>query len=124
MAVILCGGGGGGLAAVICSLIAAAASVAVAIITHKNGKAQKRTEAQLQADRERTEHRAAVRAEESLLSMQMQSACIDLALATALAVERQETNGEMKAARDAAKTAQEAYKEFLMRQTAEQVVNM
>jgi hypothetical protein len=93
--------------------------VTVAIITHKSNKARKHTDAQLQADRERTERRASRRAEESLLSMQMQEACLDLAMATALAVERKETNGEMKEAK--ATAAQEAYKAFLMRQTAENV---
>jgi hypothetical protein len=64
-------------------------------------------------DRKQTERRAAVRAKESKLAMKMQDANLSLSLATALAVERGETNGEMKTAREKAKTAQEEYEDFV-----------
>ena len=61
-------------------------------------------------DRKQTEKRAAIRAKESKLAMKMQDASLSLSLATCIAVERGETNGEMKTARDKAKTAQEEYR--------------
>jgi hypothetical protein len=64
-------------------------------------------------DRKQTERRAAVRAKESKLAMKMQDANLSRSLATALAVERGETNGEMKTAREKAKTAQEEYEDFV-----------
>ena len=51
-------------------------------------------------DRKQTEKRAAIRAKESKLAMKMQDASLSLSLATCIAVERGETNGEMKTARD------------------------
>ena len=52
--------------------------------------------------------------------MQMQDACLSLALATEIAVERGSTNGEMKTAKEKAETAQEAYREFILEVAAEQ----
>ena len=46
-------------------------------------------------DRKQAEKRAIIRAKESKLAMKMQDASLSLSLATAIAVERGETNGEM-----------------------------
>ena len=69
----------------------------------------------------RAEERSAIKAEESRLSMEMMSAAIDLALATATAVEKHEINGEMARARAAARQVQKDYESFLKRITARQV---
>ena len=58
--------------------------------------------------------RAAVRAEESRLSMLMMAANIDLGIATALAVEQHKFNGELKAAKASAEAAKEAYNTFIL----------
>ena len=75
-------------------------------------------------DRKRSERRAARRATENKLAMQMQSASLGLALATELAVERGQTNGEMKAAKEKAVAAQEAYDEFIHTLAAEQATKI
>lgn len=77
-------------------------------------------EVRMTKDRKRTEKRAARRAKENKLAMQMQDACLSLAMATEIAVERGTTNGEMKAAKEKAKTAQEAYDEFILEVAAKQ----
>ena len=61
-------------------------------------------EVRMTRDRKLTEKRAAVRAKESKLAMKMQDASLSLSLATCIAVERGETNGEMKTAREKAKS--------------------
>ena len=75
-------------------------------------------------DRKQTEKRAAIRAKESKLAMKMQDASLSLSLATCIAVERGETNGEMKTARDKAKTAQEEYEDFVHELASEQATSI
>ena len=75
-------------------------------------------------DRKQTERRAAVRAKESKLAMKMQDASLSLSLATALAVERGETNGEMKTAREKAKVAQEEYEDFVHELASKQATSI
>ena len=75
-------------------------------------------------DRKRSERFAAIRAKESKLSMKMQDAGLSLSIATALAVERGETNGEMKTAREKAKVAQEEYEDFVHELVSEQATSM
>ena len=75
-------------------------------------------------DRKQTEKRAAIRAKESKLAMRMQDASLSLSLATAIAVERGETNGEMKTAREKAETAQEEYEDFVHELASEQATSI
>ena len=75
-------------------------------------------------DRKRTEECAAIRAKESKLAMKMQDAGLSLSLATAIAVERGEMNGEMKTARDKAKTAQEEYEDFVHELASKQATSI
>lgn len=75
-------------------------------------------------DRKHTEKRAAQRAMESKLSMQMQDANISLALATALAVESGHTNGELKEAKAKAVAAQTEYRDFIMEVASEQTTKI
>lgn len=64
------------------------------------------------------EERAAIRRKESLLNLQMTMASSKLAYATALAIERGKTNGELKEAKEDYSKAKEAYLMFLNEQAA------
>jgi len=75
-------------------------------------------------ERKQMEKRAAIRAKESKLAMKMQDASLSLSLATCIAVERGETNGEMKTARDKAKSAQEEYEDFVHELASEQATSI
>ena len=101
-------------------IIAAVAAVAVAII--ETFAAHDRRQAKL--DRERTERRAARRAEESRLSMDLMSANCALALTTAKKLAGMHTNGDVEEAMEDARKAQEAYVDFLQRQAANQVAKV
>ena len=81
-------------------------------------------EVRVARDRKQPENRATVRAKESKLAMKMQDAGLSLSLATCIAVERGETNGEMKTARDKAKTAQEEYEDFVQELASEQATSI
>lgn len=65
------------------------------------------------AEKATNDRRAELRAKESSLSMQMQSAALDLADATAIAVQQGKCNGELVRARLKAQAAQEEYEKFL-----------
>ena len=65
-----------------------------------------------------TEERSAIRRRESLLNLQMTMASSKLAYATAVAIERGKTNGELKEAKEAYSEAREAYLAFLNEQAA------
>ncbi len=75
-------------------------------------------------DRKQTEKRAAIRAKESKLAMKMQDASLSLSLATAIAVERGEMNGEMKTAREKVMSAQEEYEDFIHELASEQATSI
>jgi len=62
------------------------------------------------------EERAAVRRRESLLNLQMTMASSKLAYATAVAIERGKTNGELKEAKEDYAKAKDAYLAFLNEQ--------
>ena len=81
-------------------------------------------EVRMTRDRKQAEKRAIIRAKESKLAMKMQDASLSLSLATAIAVERGETNGEMKTAREKAKTAQEEYEDFVHELASEQATSI
>ena len=76
---------------------------------------------QVKRNTERTDRRAQRRAEESLLAMSMQSACLKLALVTAKTVQKQKTNGDVEEAMQSAAQAQEDYERFIRQTAAEQV---
>ena len=81
-------------------------------------------EIRMTRDRKQTEKRAPIRAKESKLAMKMQDANLSLSLATCIAVERGETNGEMKIAREKAKAAQEEYEAFVHELASEQATSI
>ena len=66
----------------------------------------------------RAEERAAIRRRESLLNLQMTMAGSKLAYATAVAIERGSTNGELREAKEAYNEAKAAYLDFLNEQAA------
>ncbi|WP_295617342.1 hypothetical protein [uncultured Intestinimonas sp.] len=79
---------------------------------------------QTRKDRQRAEKRAARRAEESRLSMDLMSANCALALVTAKKLAGMHTNGDVEEAMEAAKGAQDAYQDFLLSQAAGQVAKV
>ena len=79
---------------------------------------------QTRRERQRVERRAARRAEESRLSMDLMSANCALALTTAKKLAGMHTNGDVEEAMQAARAAQEAYTDFLQQQAAEQVAKV
>ena len=95
------------------SLLSAAAVVLVAIIETRNGQSRKRTEA-----------RAARRAEESRLSMEMMFATCKLATVTAKAVTGHKTNGDVEDALDESDRAQGQYEDFKTQLAAQQVAKV
>lgn len=101
------------LIALVSSLLSAAAVVIVAVIETRNGQSRKRTEA-----------RAARRAEESRLSMEMMFATCKLATVTAKAVTGHKTNGDVEDALREADRAQEQYEDFKTQLAAQQVAKV
>jgi energy-converting hydrogenase Eha subunit H len=98
---------------VICALISAVATVVVAAIETTNRN-----------QRKREEHRRERRERESYLSMELQSATLDLAFVTSLAVTGGHTNGNVEEAQQKAKKAQEEYRKFLREETAHAVAKV
>lgn len=102
------------------TLISAAAAVAVALIEAFAARERKR----YKADRERAERRAALRAQESQLSMEMMSANNALTLIIAKKLTGQHTNGDVEEAMSAAQKAQHDYQSFLEQTTARQMAKV
>ena len=98
-------------------LISGVAVVLVAVIEGMAARERK----QIKEDRERTERRAAVRAEESRLSMELMAASCALSLVTAKKLAGMHTNGDVEAAMQQATDAQEEYAEFLRGVASKQV---
>ena len=98
---------------VMCALISAVATVIVAAIETTNRR-----------HRKREEHRRERRERESYLSMELQSATLELAFVTSLAVTGGHTNGNVEEAQEKAKQAQEAYRRFLREETAHAVAKV
>lgn len=91
-------------------IIPAIAAIIVAII-----------EVRGQIDRKRTEQRAARRAQESRLSMDLMFSTSEMCDVLCIALQGGQVNGNVEAARNAAQKARDAYKSFLRDQAATQV---
>ncbi len=102
------------------SLLSAIAMIIVAVIEAHSSRERK----QYKADRERAERRAALRAEESRLSMEMMSANNKLTLVVAKKLTGQHTNGDVEEAMHAAVKAQADYQSFLEETTARQMAKV
>ncbi len=101
---------------VVLAVISGGTAILIAVIEALAAKDRKRS----QEDREKTlkEHeamaeRAKLRAEESMIAMQLNNASCKLSLVTAKAVTHQQLNGDVQEAIDAALKAQEKYDTFL-----------
>lgn len=103
----------GEIVTVICTLVSAFAMIVVAVIETGNRK-----------HRKREEHRRERRERETFLAMELQSATLELAFVTSLAVTGGKTNGNVKEAQEKAKEAQEAYRKFLREETAHAVAKI
>lgn len=101
-------------------LMSALALIVVAVIEAYSSRERK----QYKADREKAERRAALRAEESRLSMEMMSANNKLTLVLAKKLTGQHTNGDVEEAMHAAVKAQKDYQEFLEETTARQMAKV
>ena len=97
----------------LCALIAGAATVLAAGAEYRSRKSARRADA-----------RAARRATESRLAMDLMYATCSLSLTTAKKLAGQHTNGDVEEAMEAAKEAQEQYTDFLQRQAANQVAKV
>ena len=95
---------------VICAVIAAAATVICAYLTKH-----------VSAQSTRAEKRQALRREESLLSMEMMDATMQLCIVTANALTGGHNNGNVERAREASKAASEKYRQFMRETTAYEV---
>lgn len=103
----------GETAAVICALLSMVATIIVTVIETGNRRHRKKE----QVRQERRER-------ESYLSMELQSATLELAFVTSLAVTGGHTNGNVEEAQKKAKHAQEEYRKFLREETAHAVAKV
>lgn len=95
---------------VICALITAVAAIAVAVIGHNTQKQNRRAE----------EH-AAARQRESLLSLRMMDATLQLSVVTSNALTGGHNNGNVERARAAAQKVGDEYTKFMQELTAHEV---
>lgn len=102
---------------VICTIITAVASIIVAAIGINTAKQNKRTE---EANKRAEEH-AKLRQQESLLSLRMMDATLQLSVVTSNALTGGHNNGNVERAREAAKKAADDYEEFMRKITAHEV---
>lgn len=93
----------------LCALIAGAATVLAAGAEYRSRKSARRAEA-----------RAARRATESRLAMDLMYANCSLSLTTAKKLAGMHTNGDVEEAMEAARAAQEAYQDFARDEAAHQ----
>ena len=101
-------------------VISAVSLIVVALI----GKSQKDEHSKAEQAREKAEARAAVREQESRLSMDMMGATSELADVIAIAVSGGHVNGNVEAARERAKIARDNYHAFLHEQAAHNVAKI
>lgn len=95
---------------IICAIIAGICTVLCAIIGAVANKQQKKNE-----------RRAELRQKESLLSLRMMDATLQLSVVTANALTGGHNNGNVEAAREAAQKVSEEYQEFMRGITAFEV---
>lgn len=103
-------------------IIAGASAVLVAVIEARAGRERKLSDEERRTEARRSDTRAARRAEESLLSMELMGATCALSVVTAKAVTHQHVNGDVEAAMREAENARKNYAAFVERLAAHQVV--
>lgn len=97
---------------VVCAAIAAVSGIAVAVIGHSTQKRNKLAE----------EH-AAARERESLLSLRMMDATLQLSVVTSNALTGGHNNGNVERARKAAQDVGAEYEDFMRKLTAHEVAS-
>ena len=95
---------------IICAAIAAASSIVVAVIGVKVNRFNRKAE-----------RRAELRRRESLLSLRMMDATLQLSIVTSNALTGGHNNGNVERARQAAQTVAEEYENFMREVTAHEV---
>lgn len=95
---------------IICASIAGACSIIVAIIGFNIKKSNAAAD-----------HRASIRQQESLLSLRMMDATLQLSIVTSNALTGQKNNGNVEKARLAAESAASEYNKFMQVVTANEV---
>lgn len=100
-------------------LITGIFSVIVAVIEALAASDRKK----IREEQKRTEDRAALRAEESRLSMKMMHATMQLSVVSANALTNGHNNGNVERARAAAEQAEKEYDEFLRKAAAGVISN-
>lgn len=101
-------------------IINAVVLIVVALI----GRSQKAEHAKAEEARAKAEARAKTRETESRLSMDLMEATSELSDVIAIAVSGGHVNGNVKTAREKAKEAREAYRDFLRDQAAHSVAKV
>lgn len=96
---------------IICVTLSGFASVLVAVVSHKIDKTTKATE-----------ERAARRKEESMLSLELTMASVELTEVCANAMTGGKNNGNVEQARQRVSKAKQRYKDFERRIVAEEIV--
>ena len=95
---------------VVCALVAGASTVLAALAERRSRQSAKRTEA-----------RAQRREKESRLAMELMYANCALSLTTAKKLAGMHTNGDVEEAMEAARSAQEAYVDFVRDEAARNI---
>lgn len=95
---------------IICTCITALAGIVVAILS-----------VHIKRSEDRAEARAKLRQRESLLSLRMMDATMQLSVVCSNALTNHENNGNVEKAREAAEEAAEEYADFMREVTAQQV---
>ena len=98
---------------IICALVAGISSIVVAVI----GISVKKSNAKVQESNEKMEQRAKLRQQESLLSLKMMDATLQLSIVCSNALTGGHNNGNVERARKAAEEAAAKYEDFV-RETA------
>ena len=95
---------------IICAVITAVSAVAVALVGSNIRKSNARME-----------ERAKLRQRESMLSLKMMDATLQLSIVTANALTGGHNNGNVKRARDAADAAAKEFEDFMREVTAHEI---
>lgn len=95
---------------IVCTLITSVAGIIVALLG-----------IHIKRSNDRSEHRAQVRERESLLSLRMADATLQLSVVSSNALTDHKNNGNVERAREAAEAAAADYQAFMQELTAHQV---
>ena len=102
---------------IICAAIAGICSIVVAVVGYRVKKSHEETVARA----EKEEHRAQLRQRESMLSLKMMDATLQLSVVTSNALTGGHNNGNVERARDAAQKAAQEYEDFMRELTVHEI---